>query len=70
MPPAMLKITNVMFCAHDDKETVVYFSDIQSKWVLGNNLGFCATYDVMQRALGDMYAITGIDQNNWTIIEQ
>jgi hypothetical protein len=67
---AMLPMKRVRFCTHDAKETSVYYCKSVGEWLLTNKIGLCLSYGNLQRALGDMYCITGINHNEWTILEE
>jgi hypothetical protein len=66
-PRIMARMQDVTFCAHDEAETRIHWTNT-ARWVLVNNRGLYLEYDELHRAFGDMYAITGVTLNNFTML--
>ena len=68
MSDHFFRMKDVIFCAHDNLETSVEYDGF--RWFLHNKIGLFIEYDNLQRALGDLYAVTGIMADDFTILQK
>lgn len=60
-------VRECQFIAHDEQETHIRRMGNEG-WIIVNKLGLYLEYkDNLHRAMGDLYAITGITSDNWSI---
>lgn len=67
--PLMRGIKTVMFCAHDEQEHAVRWSEFDRRWVLENQTGERTTFHGMLSALSALFQATAIASTEWTITD-